>query len=89
MGHDLRRGRGAFGRLKKMSGTRQVGPVAVAGQPALLPSSTRWERAAAGGPRERGALGKWRPALWQVGPRPRRRRARMGKRGGGWSARSG
>eukprot|EP00267_Zea_mays_P058029 XP_023158065.1 polygalacturonase inhibitor-like [Zea mays] len=46
-----------------MSGTRQVGPVAVAGQPALLPSSTRWERAAAGGPRERGALGKWRPAL--------------------------
>jgi hypothetical protein len=43
------------------------------GSPTLLPSRTRWERAAAGGPGERGALGKWRPTLWQVGPRPRRR----------------
>ena len=45
------------------------------------------------------ALGKWRPALWQVGPRPQRRRARRrleraqrlglrgGARAGGWAAR--
>jgi hypothetical protein len=44
------------------------------------------------------ALGKWRPALWQVGPRPQRRRARRrleraqrlglrgGARAGGWAA---